>query len=284
MSNAYEKFDLAGRTAVVTGGGTGLGYHITRGLIRSGAKVMIAARREDVLVEAAKTLNEECWPGEVTYHSLDLSDSQSINAFSEQAVEILGGVDIFVGNAAQEGFEYLDEITEERMMQMFQLNIAANMALTRNFLPGMRKKKWGRVIFSSSTASVTASAQQGYSAYSACKGALNAFARTAAAETGHDGITVNTLVLGLYLTRMVQDNLDLMDQAQPGAAKAVVDNFSSMTACGRVGRVDEIEGVIQMLASDAGSYVTGTNLCIDGGASIMMRPNSLPEHPVFPPA
>ena len=110
--------------------------------------------------------------------------------------------------------------------------------------------------------------------YTAVKGALNSFTRTAAAEAGHDGITVNSLILGMYLTDIVRGIFDQLDKAHgAGAGAAAQNSFASMTALGRLGETPEVEGLIQLLASDAGSYITGANLAIDGGMSIMLRPN-----------
>ena len=281
--DAFKKFDLTGKTAVVTGGATGLGYYMTRGLMRSGAKVMMAARRENVLKEAAETLRAETKSGEILYHTVDLNQRDTIKTFSEHAIKTMGGVDIFIGNAGQDIFEQVDKITDPVIDQMFQVNVSSNMELMRDFLPHMRKNKWGRVLFSSSGTSINTSAQEGMGVYAATKSALNAFARSAAAETGHDGITVNSIVLGMYMTPMLADHLAMVEKTHPGASKAFTDSFGSMTAIGRLGRCDEIEGLIQLLASNAGSYITGGNIVPDGGLTIMLRPNQPPENPIYPP-
>ena len=115
--------------------------------------------------------------------------------------------------------------------------------------------------------------------YAASKGAINAYTRMAAAELGHDGITVNSLILGAFHTDMMQTNVvELLDQMHgPGAGEAFVKDFAGNSALGRLGRPEEVEGQVQLLASDAGSYVTGTEVIVDGGMSIMMRPNPARE-------
>jgi NAD(P)-dependent dehydrogenase (short-subunit alcohol dehydrogenase family) len=108
----------------------------------------------------------------------------------------------------------------------------------------------------------------------AARNAMNGFVRTAAAETGHDNITFNTIVLGMYWTDMLRAHLKLVESASGiEAVQAFDDSFASMTAAGRIGDGAEVEGAIQLLASDAGSYITGTNFSVDGGMSIMLRPN-----------
>jgi NAD(P)-dependent dehydrogenase (short-subunit alcohol dehydrogenase family) len=112
--------------------------------------------------------------------------------------------------------------------------------------------------------------------YAASKGAINAFTRTLAAEVGHDNITANSLVIGFFVTDMVRHASDLLAERQGDeAARLFMQDFVGMTALGRAGRPEELEGLVQMLASDAGSYITGSNLVVDGGMSIMLRPNGV---------
>lgn len=274
VPHAFRKFDLSGRTAVVTGGGSGLGYCISRALAQAGAKVLIGARREDVLARAAESLSADPLVVEkVRYAPVDLGDRESVAAFADRALSEFGGVDIFVGNAAQDGLEPLDAITNETMDQMFQVNVSANVELVRAFLPNMRKQRWGRFIFISSASAVLSSPHEGCAMYTSMKGALGTFTRTAATETGHDGITVNSLVMGMFLTDIVKAFMADFEAAQSGGGAAAEASFASMTALGRLGETHEIEGMIQLLASDAGSYITGTNLEVDGGMTIMLRPN-----------
>ncbi len=284
MSDAFRKFDLTGKTALVTGGATGIGYYMTRGLMSSGATVMVAARREDVLQQGAAKLRSESKAGDILCHSVDLSQRDSIKALSEHAIKAMGGVDIFIGNAGQDIFEKVEAISDDVIDRLFQVNTSANIELVRAFLPGMRKKRWGRIIFSSAGASLAAPAQDGMGIYSASKAALNSFTRTIATEAGHDGVTANALILGGYLTPMMAEHLALLEQTKgPAAAKGFTDSFASMMALGRMGRCDEVEGVIQMLASNAGSYISGTCMAIDGGLGAMLRPNPPPAEPVYPP-
>lgn len=282
--DAFKKFDLTGRTAVVTAGGTGMGYYMARGLARSGARVLIAQRREDVVKAAAAKLSEESGTT-VLFDTVDLADRASIASFNARALNKLGGgVDIFLGNAAQDMFEPVDKITDKTLDQLFQINVSSIIEMMRAFVPGMRKKRWGRIMFSSSTTSLAAAAQEGMGSYTLTKGALNSFAQTAAVELGHDGITVNSIVFGMYVTSMVAQHMALLEKAHgKEVVKAFTDSFTSMTARGRLGRPDEVEGLIQLLASDAGGYITGTNLCADGGMAIMLRPNPPPADPVYPP-
>ena len=272
-----ELFDMTGKKALVTGGATGLGYHMARAMARAGADVMIAARREDVLRDSAARLNDDpVTKGTTSWFPVDLGERDSIRKLSAHAIESMGGVDIFIGNAAQDFLEHIEDIQDEHIDRMLQVNVSANVELARAFVPGMRQRKWGRFLFSSSALSVTTSPHEGICMYTAVKGAINNFARTLAAETGHDNITSNALVLGIFYTDMIAAaEQHFRDTEGEGAARKFLEDFVGITALGRAGRLEELEGLIQLLASNAGSYITGTNLVIDGGMSIMLRPNGI---------
>jgi NAD(P)-dependent dehydrogenase (short-subunit alcohol dehydrogenase family) len=277
MSGPFAKFDLAGKTALVTGGATGLGYHMTKALADAGATVLIAARREAVLCESAERLNSDAGIGRrVHWRRVDLGDRASVAELASHALERFGGIDIYVGNAALDFHMHVEDIKDDAMDLMLQANIASNVALVRAFLPGMRARKWGRVIFSSSATTGAASPFEGASLYTAVKGALNAFTRTLATEVGHDNITANALILGFFVTDMVTHAQDHIRAAEgDAAAHKFLEDFVGMTALGRGGRPEELEGLIQLLASDAGSFITGSCLVVDGGLSIMLRPNGM---------
>lgn len=273
MSHAFGKFDLRGKTALVTGGGAGVGYNISRALARAGATVLICSRREQVLKDAAQELKKDPLVGSILHHTVDLADAQSVNGLIEHVLKTVGGVDIFVGNAAISCFEMLENIKDESIDTMCAVNLASNVKLVRAFAPGMRKKHWGRVIFISSLLSAGASPYEGAGMYSAVKGALNAFTRTMAVETGRDGITVNSLNLGPFLTDLTRNYLEQMDREHGvGAAQAAMNDFCIMSAVGRMPDCEEVEGIIQLLASDAGSFITGQNIGVDGGMGIVLRP------------
>lgn len=274
MSHAFEKFDLHGRTAVVTGGATGIGFNMVQALARAGAKVLIGARRENVLLEAQATLQADPLIDEILIKPVDLGNRASIREFIDYANTEMGGVDILVCNAAQLMFEPLAEIADSTIDEMMQVNISANVELVRGFITGMRAKQWGRIIFCSSAMSRGSTAQDHAGMYTAVKGALNAYMRTVAAEAGHDNITANAIILGMYYTPLMQNNFDELDAVfGKGTGAAAKRQFASVTALGRLGDTAEVEGMVQLLASDAGKYITGAELPVDGGMSIMVRPH-----------
>ena len=273
MDDAFEKFDLTGKTAFVTGGSAGLGFAMARGLARSGAKVMIAARREERLKEAAVELTATSGDNQVRYCTIDLSERDSISVAAEHALHELGGVDIYIGNAALGILEPIYTQSLRSVNKSLQVNVAANMSLITAFTPHMKEKQWGRVILSSSIGSQVSSPGGFSTIYSATKAALNGYTRAACVELGIDGITINSLVLGTFTTEMVTDGVaKLTKDLGPGAAEAFIQTLAAGTALNRLGDPAEVEGLVQFLASSAGSYVTGSEIFIDGGATKMQRP------------
>lgn len=275
--NAFQQFDLHGKRAVVTGGGTGLGYNMALALARAGAQVLIASRRDEVLQAAVESMTAEELDAKPLHHSLDLGDREGVAAFAAHATDVLGGVDIFVGNAALDLLEPVDVMRDESIDQVLQINLISNLQLVRAFLPHMRRRRWGRIILVSSSSTISASHCDGMTAYVAAKGGLDAAVKTIAAETGRDGITANTIVPGMFMTRIIEDTSARHEStaAEVEAGRAFLEMMASMTMLGRGGACHEIEGLVQLLASDAGSYITGANLVIDGGLSSMMRPNPI---------
>ncbi|MET0985345.1 MAG: SDR family oxidoreductase [Steroidobacteraceae bacterium] len=271
---AVPTFDLTGRKAVVTGGSTGLGYAMAYALAQSGAKVMISGRRESLLKEAADQLSTALGSRDaISWCAADLYDRKSVDEFAAHAIKAFNGVDIFVGNAGAVHAEHVAQITLENIDAALQLNLVTNITLTQAFLPHMRKQKWGRILFSSSTASHLYAPHQGNIIYSATKSGLNGFARSIAGDLGREGITVNNLIIGVHWTSILRGIVaDMRKGGMGDQADELVNGFVRMTAVGRLGEVEDLHGIVQLLASDAGAYITGASIPMDGGTSIMMTP------------
>ena len=268
--NILSRFDLTGRGAVVTGGSKGIGKNLAMALSEAGAKVLIAARRVDDLSAAAKEISAISG-NQVEYCQVDLSNRESTNSFAGEAEEMLGGVDIFVANAAMEMNEPVISILDESIDPVVETNFASSVVLTREFAKRMAQRGWGRIIYISSATAYKSTAD-GHSIYAGTKAALHAFARTAAVELGGQGITVNAIAAGTYYTDMAANHLDALGRQ---AKQAALNLFSQMNAVGRWGRTDEMEGAVLLLASDASSFMTGSVVTVDGGLSIRMTPNYL---------
>ncbi|MCY3752313.1 MAG: SDR family NAD(P)-dependent oxidoreductase [Gammaproteobacteria bacterium] len=270
MQSALEKFSLKGRTAVVTGGSRGLGYDLARILAAAGAKVLISARSEPALKQAAETLGRE-ENADVMYATVDLADRDSVKQFAEVAQKLLGQVDIFVANAAMDARTLVDTIDEEILAPLVNTNLDSNVILTKLFADGMKQRGWGRIIYISSTATVrTGHFGTGY--YGATKAALEAYARAVSVELGPYGITANSVLPGAYFTEMVEESFASMGEEK---SKPLLDSISSMTSLGRWGKPEELAGAVLLFASDAGSYITGQSLAVCGGLSIKKLPTEV---------
>ena len=246
-------FDLTGRVALVTGGSKGIGHAIARGLARAGADLFICSRNEDSLRTAAEAIRQEA-NVRVEYAAADMAIRTDVNRVAEAAVQRLGKVDILVNNAGWNIPQAIDEIRDEDWHYLVELNLNSVMAMTRAVVPGMKTRRWGRVIHISSIMALASTPKR--NAYSATKAALIAMAKASALDLGPFGITVNCLAPGPIATDMP---MSILSQEQQ-------DALSSRTALGRWGQPEELAGPALLLASEAGSYITGTCLIVDGGA------------------
>jgi NAD(P)-dependent dehydrogenase (short-subunit alcohol dehydrogenase family) len=245
-------FDLHGKVALVTGGSKGLGKAMARGLAECGADVVLASRHEDELKAAlAEVLQGTDRRGR--YFVADLSRRDQAKKLAASAVEAMGRVDILVNNAGTNKPMAIDVITDEAWDEVVELNLSSVMALTRAVVPDMKSRRWGRIIHISSVMAFVSKEKR--NVYSATKSALLGLSRASALDLGAFGITVNCIAPGPFLTDL------------PGALLSDAEKkaFADRTALGRWGDPKELVGPALLLASDAGSYITGQTLVIDGG-------------------
>jgi NAD(P)-dependent dehydrogenase (short-subunit alcohol dehydrogenase family) len=245
-------FDLSGRVALVTGGSKGLGKAMARGLAEAGADIVISSRHENELQAAAREIAAGL-EVRVEYVVADLSRRTESPRLADGALKAMGKVDILINNAGTNKPQPIDEISDELWDSLLELNLSSCMALTRALVPGMKDRKWGRVIHISSI--MGHSSAGGRNAYSATKTALLGLARASANDLGLFGVTVNCIAPGPFLTDLPASLLSKEQQ----------EEFARRTALGRWGRPEELVGPALLLASDAGSYITGTCLTVDGG-------------------
>jgi NAD(P)-dependent dehydrogenase (short-subunit alcohol dehydrogenase family) len=245
-------FDLTGRTALVTGGNKGLGRAMARGLAEAGADVFIASRNEAEL----KASLEHILDGTGRrggYAVCDVANRADIKRLAGTAVQQMGKIDILVNNAGMNQPQAIGDVTDEVWDRILEVNLTSVMALTRELAPAMAARGWGRVIHISSIMGQVSKEKR--NAYSATKTALHGLARASALDLGPNGVTVNCIAPGPFLTDMP------MSLLSPAEKKA----FSDRTALDRWGQPNELVGPVVFLASDAAAYVTGTVIYVDGG-------------------
>ena len=245
-------FDLSGRVALVTGGSKGLGKAMARAFVDAGADVVICSRHQDELMAAAAELAAGS-SARVEWISADVADRRQADHLAEAVLSRMGRVDILVNNAGSNVPQSIDEITDETWDHILELNLSSCMRLTRAVVPQMKERRWGRIIHISSVLGLGGKEQR--NAYCATKSALLGLARASALDLGPFNITVNCIAPGPFLT-------DLPGKILSDEQKRV---FAEITALGRWGRPDELAGPALLLASEAGSYITGTVLVVDGG-------------------
>ena len=172
---------------------------------------------------------------------------------AEAAVERFGRIDILVNNAGWNVPQAIDQIEDDDWNMLVELNLTSVMALTRAIVPGMKQRRWGRVIHISSIMALAST--PGRNAYSATKAALVAMAKASALDLGPFGITVNCIAPGPIATDMPMSILSREQQ----------DALAARTALGRWGTPEEIAPTALLLASEAGRYITGECVVVDGG-------------------
>jgi NAD(P)-dependent dehydrogenase (short-subunit alcohol dehydrogenase family) len=243
---------FTGKVALVTGGSKGLGKAMARGLAEAGADIVISSRNERELQAAMKEITQGNGR-RGAYLVADMAKREDVRKLATFALEKMGKVDILINNAGTNVPQPIDEVSDEQWDRVMEINLTSVMSLTRAVAPQMKSRRWGRVIHISSIMALVSN--QGRSVYSATKAALIGMARAAALELGAFGITVNCIAPGPFLTDLPASLLTKEQQ----------DQFAKMTALNRWADPKELVGAALLLASDAGSYVTGTTIVVDGG-------------------
>ena len=249
---SLDIFNLAGKVALVTGGSKGLGKAMARGLAEAGADVVICSRHEDELRAAL----DEILSGtnrRGRYVVADMSRREDVDRLARAALEQMGHVDILVNNAGTNVPQPIEQIRDEDYDRVLEINLHSVVALTRALVPQMKQRRWGRIIHISSVMGYVSKAGRGV--YSATKAALIGLVRANALELGPHGITANCIAPGPFLTDLPMNLLSPKEK----------EEFAQWTALGRWGDPKELVGPVLLLASAAGSYITGETLVVDGG-------------------
>lgn len=258
MTSVSKLFDLTGRTALVTGGSSGLGLQIAEALGTQGARVVISSRKADALEAARKHLAD--LGVDASWIAADNSKEEDVERLAGEALAALGRVDILVNNAGATWGSSAVDHPLAAWDKVMNLNVRAIFLLTQKIgRLSMIPNRYGRIINLASIAGLKGNGPKvlGTLAYNTSKGAVVNLTRALAGEWGPHGITVNALAPGYFPSGMTK-----------GIIEAVgVEKLSERAPLQRIGDDDDLKGAALLFASDAGKHITGQILAIDGGVT-----------------
>ena len=238
---------LAGKTAVVTGGGQGIGLGISQAMLAAGAQVLVAQRSP-----LPGELDDAIWI------EADLAQTDSYSAIAAAAQRLFGGIDILVNNAGFMFEQSLDEMQLEDWNRMLAVNLTAPLFLSKALLPLMRANGGGSIIHIGSIEGLAANPE--HAAYCASKGGVHALSKAMAVDLGKDGIRVNAIAPGWIRSDLSDKYINA--QKDPDAAW---EGLYKMHPAGRIGEADDVGKLAVFLAGEDSTFVTGQVIVIDGG-------------------
>ena len=240
---------LANKTAIITGGGSGIGQACARAFCREGGNVVLFGRRQQKLEETAQELGSQALAVQG-----DMTRREDLARLVQETQDKFHRIDILVNNAGLFKGAPLHEISDEQYDEMMDINMRAVFRLTREVLPVMMEQQGGSIVHISSILGLIAVPQ--VAAYNVSKGALNQFSRSIAVEYGSHNIRSNAICPGLIKTDMTAD---LMED------EALMQEWSKAYPIGRFGKPEDVANTCLFLASDESSFITGAVLPVDGG-------------------
>ncbi|MCC9184664.1 dehydrogenase/reductase SDR family protein member 4 [Mycolicibacterium mageritense DSM 44476 = CIP 104973] len=245
-------FDMSERTVIVTGGTRGIGLALAEGFILAGARVVVASRKADACAAAAEHLR--ALGGQAVGVPTHSGDIDALGALVERTVAEFGGVDVVVNNAANALAQPLGQMTPEAWAKSYEVNLRGPVFLVQHALPQLRASPHAAVLNMVSVGAFNFA--PALSIYASGKAALMSVTRSMAAEFAPHGIRVNALAPGPVDTDMVRNN-----------PQEAIDHMVGGTLMKRLASPDEMVGAALLLCSDAGSYITGQAVIVDGGGT-----------------
>ncbi|MCP1337112.1 SDR family NAD(P)-dependent oxidoreductase [Futiania mangrovi] len=248
-----ERFRLDGRVAVITGGGGGLGSLAARTFAGAGADVVLLGRNAGKLDAAAAEVRQA--GGSATVIHADVTSRADLEKAAQRVAADFGGADILFNNAGITSPRLLLDTEPDEWQSLIDVNVTGTYLTTRAFAPAMIAKGGGRIVNMGSILSARGMANR--VAYCTTKAAVANMAAALAFELGPHGVTVNTLAPTVIVTDLNREAV----KTQPELYEGVVRR----TALGRLGQPEDLSGALLLLASDAGAFITGQTIFVDGG-------------------
>jgi len=254
----------SGKTALITGSTSGIGLAIAKGLAAQGAKIMLNGFGDAAEIEKVRADLAAEHGVEVRFNGADLTKADQIEALFKDINDNLGGVDILVNNAGIQFVSPIEDFPPEKWDAIIGLNLTSSFHTTRLAFPGMKAKKWGRIVNIASAHALVASPFK--SAYVAAKHGLLGFTKTIALEGATFGITANAICPGYVHTPLVDKQIpDTMKARNMTREQVIKDVILAAQPTGEFVTVEDITALAVFLCSDAGKAINGAPLSIDGG-------------------
>jgi 3-hydroxybutyrate dehydrogenase len=255
---------LLGKNAIVTGSTSGIGRAIATLYASEGANVMLNGFGNAGEIEELRSGLEKAHGVKARYHGADMSKPAEIREMVQAAEKAFGGVDILVNNAGIQHVAPIDQFPEDRWDAIIAINLSSAFHATKGVLPGMKKRRSGRIINIASAHGLVASPNK--SAYVSAKHGIVGFTKTAALETAEEGIRVNAICPGFVHTPLVQKQIeDRAREAGISEERAAKDIILAPQPTKEFVTVEQIASMALYLASDAAAQINGAMFSIDGG-------------------
>lgn len=258
---------LEGKVALITGASKGIGKAVAAAFAAEGARVAMNARGEEELRQAADEIRRT--GAEVLAVAADVTDPAQVRRMTEETAGRFGTIHVLVNNAGGiGGFLSFEELGEEEWRDILELNLFSTVRVTRAVLPYMRRQRWGRIINMSSESGVQPDPMMPH--YNASKAAMINLTKSLSKAYGREGILVNTVSPAFIMTPLVENMLERRAREkkisrEQAEAEFLAENRPHIELR-RAGRSEEVAAAVVFLASEQASFITGTNLRVDGGS------------------
>lgn len=254
---------LKGRVALVAGASAGMGRAVAEALASEGCDLFLVARREEILAEVAGDLRRR-FGVRALFRAADLADNGEISSLLKDLHEGYGRCDVLVANAGgPPSGEAASLLTEEALRRGWELTFLSAARLVRGLLPGMRERKWGRIVAITSVS--VWEPIPGLLLSNAYRPGLTGLLKTLAAEVAADGVTLNTVCPGYTRTDRLMELAAANAQREGSTPEAVVAAWERTIPAGRLGEPSEVAAAVAFLCSERAAYITGVALAVDGG-------------------
>jgi 3-oxoacyl-[acyl-carrier protein] reductase len=253
---------LKDRVALVAAASRGLGYAAALELAREGARVFLCSRDESHAAEAAQRIHAETGAN-VAGIAADVIDGAQVEAFVNLALESAGRIDICVTNAGGPKASTFADTDLEMFRQAFEQNALSAIRFAKLTLPGMRERRWGRIV--NITSMSAKQPIEGLLLSNTVRAGLTGWAKTVSNEVAAEGVTVNNVAPGYTLTERQAELAEVRGQASGKSKQEMIESWATQTPIRRMATPAEIAAAVAFLASERASYITGVTLQVDGG-------------------